>query len=401
MENIMNDLRQKRASLLSEMQALTDNESMTAEQAARFDAIEVEVRDLDSQIQTAVERRDRFATISNVQIPVNSAVKSPAVLKLPRGDNEANAFHAFVTRGDKGAFRTEGNELVIPFETRAAVDSTMNITTAADGGNLVPTGLSGIVAVRKNESMLAPKLGVRKVLGVGTTVNYPVESSDPEVFATTSEQADNHGTSYERNTVATGVKAFTLVKKTRKIELTEELMQDSPINIMDYVANRIGREVAKTHNIALLAEVAANGTSFKTFASGTAIAAGELEVLAGNSALGYYLEEGANPAWITSNPTLAAINSITANPRMYGSNVNSGLLGYPVFLSGGVAAMGLSAKSIYFGNWDYVGLREGVGVNLIVDPYSVDGATILKYSFRLAYGVLQAGAVGYGVHAAS
>ena len=37
-------------------------------------------------------------------------------------------------------------------------------------------------------------------------------------------------------------------------------------------------------------------------------------------------------------------------------------------------------------------------MRFIMDPYTVDGLVILKYSFRAVYGVLQAGAIGYGVH---
>lgn len=392
---------EKRAALIEELQSLVASDEMTAEQALRFEQIEKEIAEIDSQTKAVTEKRERLNSIVNA--PVTKVERTaPAFLKGGRGDNEANAFKAFVTRGDKSGVShlVDGNEVVFPIETRAAVDSTMNITTAADGGNLVPTGFSGQVAVRMNETLLAPRLGCRLIPGVGTTVNYPYESADPEVFAATSEQADNHGTSYERNTVPTGVKAFTLAKKSRKLDLTEELLADSGVNIMAYVSNRIGREIAKTHNAALVAEVVASGTSFKTFAATGAIAAGELEAILGNSTLAYYLEEGATGAWLSNPATFAAIDSITSNPRFY-TNMKDGLLGYPSFKSNSVAAMGASAKSVLFGNWDYMGYRVAPEVRMIADPYSVDGIVILKYSVRVAYGVLQAGAVGYGVHAAS
>ena len=77
-------------------------------------------------------------------------------------------------------------------------DSTMNITTAGDGKNLVPTTPIGQIALRKNELMLADRIGCRRVPGVGTTVNFPYESADPDAFAATSEQSDAHGNNYER-----------------------------------------------------------------------------------------------------------------------------------------------------------------------------------------------------------
>ena len=43
-------------------------------------------------------------------------------------------------------------------------------------------------------------------------------------------------------------------------------------------------------------------------------------------------------------------------------------------------------------------MREEPALRFIRDPFSVDGIVVLKYSFRTVYGVLIAGAVGYGVH---
>ena len=58
-----------------------------------------------------------------------------------------------------------------------------------------------------------------------------------------------------------------------------------------------------------------------------------------------------------------------------------------------------TAKTVLFGNWDYMGYRESPDIRFISDPYSVDGLVILKYSFRDAYGVLQSAAIGYGKQA--
>ena len=76
------------------------------------------------------------------------------------------------------------------------------------------------------------------------------------------------------------------------------------------------------------------------------------------------------------------------------------LLGYPVVYSAKSGATAASAKSLYFGNWNFVGLYEAPGFSLIRDPYtrSSFGEVILNYMFRCDYGVLQAEAIGYGVH---
>jgi HK97 family phage major capsid protein len=286
---------------------------------------------------------------------------------------------------------------------RRAVDSTMNITTDADGGFGVPTGLAPKIAMRMNEKWLTPVLGCQKILGKGTTVNHVYENADPAVLATTSEQADDLSTNdYERDAMVLANKAFTLVKKTKKLNLTEELLEDEDVEIMDAISTWIGKNMALTHNTMLMAEVASNGTAFKTFASATVIAAGEPEDVVFNDTLGYYLDDGANASWVMRPSTLGEVASLTGNARLYaetpGGSFAKELLGYPVHYSNTAGLTAASAKSVYFGDWFNVGFRLGQTIKLITDPYSEDGVVVLKYSFRTVYGVLQAGAIGYGAH---
>lgn len=403
-------LLDRRAQIKKESDALfalseKEGRPFTAEEAAKDDELYAELQKLAPQIDRHERRRA-------------DALRAPAFNKLPRGDDETKALAHFFRTGDASAVQSllqpdETGKLAVvlsvptvaemrrPGMQAAVVDSTMNITTAADGGNTVPTGFVSDVALRKNEIMLAARLGLRNIPGKGTTVNYPVEGADPEVFASTSEQSDAHGNNYERDSGVTNVKAFTLAKKTRKVDLTEELLTDSDVNLNTYIADRIGRQMAKTHNTMLITEIAANGTSLKTFASATAIAAGEPEAIIYNDALSYYLADGGSPAWVMRPSTHGAIKALTGNPRLYGSDQGSGgrdMLGYPVAYSQAVAATAASAKDVYFGAWDQVGYREDPALRFIMDPYSVDGLVVLKYSFRAVYGVLQAAAVGYGAH---
>jgi HK97 family phage major capsid protein len=74
------------------------------------------------------------------------------------------------------------------------------------------------------------------------------------------------------------------------------------------------------------------------------------------------------------------------------------LWGAPLYNSGKVAAIAASAKSLFFGNWFYMGLREAPSLTVLRDPYTVDGKVILKYYFRAVYKTLQAAAIVYGTH---
>lgn len=321
---------------------------------------------------------------------------------------EDRALAAYI-KGDRSALQDlegEGDDMDVTVrlprigELRA-VDSTMNVGTAADGGNVAPDGFSGQVAARQSEFAIDEKLGCRKVPGKGTTVDFPFENADPEVFATTAEQDDAHAQNYERDTPVFGSKAFTLVKKTKKLELTEELLADEDAEVLSFIADHIGRAIAFTRNAMLLTEVAANGTSLKTFASATVIAAGELESMAFHDTLGYYLDDGNSIGWVMRPTVHGEIASLTGSARTYENIVGANrkeILNYPVVYSNSAGATAASTKSVYLANWWYVGRRLDPALKLIRDPYTVDGLVILKYSFRACFGILIQGGAGYGVH---
>ena len=121
-----------------------------------------------------------------------------------------------------------------------------------------------------------------------------------------------------------------------------------------------------------------------------------------NDTLGFYLDDGNSIAWVTRPSTFGKIKSITSSTRLYenqpAGSARGYLLEYPVHYSSYATAIAASAKSIYFGNWFYVGMREAPALRLIRDPYTTDGIVYLKYCFRAVYGVLVAAAAGYGLH---
>lgn len=407
MKHKLQELRRQREELRKKADEIAEKAELSDEDKTQITALRTQYDDLGSQIE-------QFQFWEEERAKDAKPVQAPAVNRGPVGDNEGNAWRAYLRDGDRGGlkhlFRSdEGGrpqivldlptqrETRMALESRAVTDSTMNITTAGDGKNLVPTTLIGQIALRKNELMLADRIGCRRVPGVGTTVNFPYESADPDAFAATSEQSDAHGNNYERAAFQTALKAFTLVKYTRKVELTEEMIDDNGVDLMNFIADKIAREIGVTHNSLLVAEVEANGTSLKSFTSNSAIAAGELEAIVGNDTLGFYLESATSASWIMRSSTHWAINSVVGDARFYAQQL-TGLLGYGVNYSNKVDAIGASGKSVLFGDWYYMGYREAPDLRFIQDPYSVDGMVVLKYSFRAVYGILQAGAIGYGAH---
>lgn len=382
------ELRARRAAVIEEAkelnkQAELEDRNLTEEEQAAFDG---KMQQAD-EIRQRIERQEALEGIE----AVIETREAPAYNKIRRGDTEERAWAHYIRTGDDGGIK----------ELRASNDTTMNITTDADGNYAVPTGhYNGIIA-RRDEMMLAPRLGVRNIPGKGTTVNVPVDNEDDGEFVSTAES-----NAYDRDAPALSQVAMTLVKYTKKVDLTVELLEDEDSRLLTFLNDFIGRGMAKTHNSLLLTEVGSNGTSLKTFASATVIAVDELEPIVYGNNISHYMDDSGSVAWVMQPAVYGEILLLDdANDRRYaqnalGATAGPSLLGFPVAWSSKAGATAASAKSVYFGNWNFVGYREAPGFSVIRDPYSRAGygEVILHYAFRACYDVLVAEAIGYGVH---
>jgi HK97 family phage major capsid protein len=390
------ELRAKRAEILDEAKQLIDtaegeNRDLGEDESPKYDELVVEAQELEVRIN----RLEAHPEPSDPPPQGDNRMGMSNVNAMGVGsDLEAEETRLFCDYLRKG----EDKELQ---EFRSSNDTTMNITTAGDGGNLVPTGHYNQIIARRDESALDAVLGVMVVPGLGTTVGVPFDNEDNGEFISTSES-----NAYDRDAPALGKKNLTLAKYTKKVDLTEELLEDNDSNLMAFLADFIGRGKAKTDNTLLLAEVASNGTALKTFASATVIAKDELEDLGYNDAIEPYLDDVGSVVWVMRRSVHGEIVTIAdASTRRYASNPMGNeegptLLDFPVKYSYKSGATAASTKSVYFGNWYYVGKREAPAMSVIRDPYTRAGygEVILTYSYRIVYGVLIAEAIGYGVH---
>jgi len=245
-------------------------------------------------------------------------------------------------------------------------------------------------------------VGVRDIPGQGTTVDVPVDDNSSEDFVQTNEAAQN-----DRDTPTLSNVSMTLDKYTKRVPLTNELMNDEASSLMSFIEDYVGRGQAKTHNDLLVSEVATNGTAFTTFAGTSSIAFGEPEDILSDEQLGFYLEDDSGSVcWVTRNSTLWEIKTLTGSDRQYDRGLfNDGdgrsLLGYPVKLSNKVDTLGTTNKPLLFGNFNFVAKREDPSFTVLRDPYSraEEGIVQLHYYFRTVYKVLQSEAVGYGQNA--
>jgi HK97 family phage major capsid protein len=124
--------------------------------------------------------------------------------------------------------------------------------TPANGGYAVPTGMYNQIVGKLREDALYSKIGVRQIPGKGATVNVPIEGAKDGAFVLTGE-----GATTDRDSPVLGQAALTLLKYTKRIELSWELIQDEDAQMMNFLATFVGQGMAKTLNTLLVTEAEA------------------------------------------------------------------------------------------------------------------------------------------------
>lgn len=380
------ELLSRRAALLGQARALIERAdtdvNWSEDDEKSYQALMSEADQIEREItrRSDLEKRLHFDFAST--LPANSGPGDEQ-----RKRDEVSALALYIRRGDSSGL----------MDLRASSNATdMNIGTPADGGYAVPTGhYNGIIAKRDAASLVGV-LGCLRIPGVGTTVNVPIDAGTANSFVSTSEAS-----SFDLDAPVLGQAAMTLVKYTKKVQLSDELLNDEDSNLIAFLNDYVGRAAGLTYNSLLFTEVLANGTSVALGAA-SAATSGDPETLV-YSLKGEY-SDGA--AFVMSRATEGAYRKLTDNSFLYQptpAGAIRSLAGFPVYNSEALAAIGAGNKSVAFGNFGFVGYREGPAMTFLRDPYSAasTGQVNLYYYFRVVFKVLIAEAVLYGRHPTS
>jgi HK97 family phage major capsid protein len=252
MDNVR-ELMAKRAALLGQADAilkaaLDEGRATTSEENTRVDELMLQAKALQDTVERADRSRNLMANLEHA-----AQVRRPDPVQISneaqRQRDELHAIALYVRRGD-----TSGLMDLYAVSN----DTDMNIGTPADGGYAVPTGhYQGIIAKRDAMSLVGP-LGLLRIPGIGTTVNVPYDNGTANQFVSTNEAAN-----FDRDAPALGLAAMTLVKYTKKVTLSDELLNDEDSNLTAFLNDYVGRAAGLTYNALLFTEVLANGTSVR------------------------------------------------------------------------------------------------------------------------------------------
>jgi HK97 family phage major capsid protein len=392
------ELRRKKAGLVERATAIRDavaeGELMSAEQRTEFDGLMGQAEELVGEI----EREERLALHGDPNQPANVAQRGMAAQhRRPTADTEEGIYCRYVRTGDMGA--------LAELQQRASNDTTMNVTTPADGGYLVPTGHYNQIVERLRPQALHERLNVRRIPGAELTVNVPVDDeADSGEFVAT-----NESTIFDRDAPAVNQKAMTLVMYTKKVDLTYQLLQGEDSGLMSFLARYVADGMAATLNKLLVTKALSAGTAGLTLDAPTEIGAAEVPELLYKLPARY--AAGQDVAWLMRRATEGylrglrddkhfAFNPVWDAARGQGNNGAWLWEGLPLYSDDNMGAMQASGKSMLIGNWAYMGMRLMPGLTLVRDELSRAsyGEIILNYRFMAVFEVLQAQAFQYATH---
>ena len=230
MESI-NALREKSAHLAKQAKNLLaekGSSTWTAEEQAQFDGYTNEIERVQAQIKSIEKMRELEAS----QFFENAAQGG-------RTQSEPDTIDALTA---VALYLRHGNNVTA--EQAIAIRNAMSTTTPAEGGYTVPAEIATMVV----DAMKAFG-GMREVSQIistagGNALNYPTSDGTAEVGEIVAENAAATGQDVTFGTVA--VNPFKYSSK--KIALPVELIQDSAIDVVQFVVNRLATRLARIIN---------------------------------------------------------------------------------------------------------------------------------------------------------
>lgn len=354
-------LREKIADLAktaNHMLAEKGSQTWTKEEQASFDNIADQIEATQGQIKSI----ERMRNLDAEKFFENASQEAS---KKPQGDTiDAMAAVALYLR--------HGNN--VSAEQAVAIRNAMSTTTPAEGGYTVPSEIAAMVV-----DSLKAFGGMREVAQVITTaggnaLNWPTSDGTSEVGEIVAENAAATGADITFGTVAVNPYKYS----SKKIALPVELIQDSAIDVVQFVVNRLATRLGRITNQHYTTGtgssqpfgVMARAATGKTGTTGQTLTVTYDDLIdlihSVNSA---YRSRGAR--FMLRDTTVAAIRKLkdTSGRPIWNPGDNesisggtpSTICGYAYTVNDDVAAMAANAKSIAFGDFSQFVIRDVAG----------------------------------------
>jgi HK97 family phage major capsid protein len=354
-------LREKIAHLATQAKnqlAEKGSQTWTPEEQATFDGYTNEIERLQNQIKSAEKLRE---------LEADQFFNAAPGGKPDKTDGETIDAMAAVA-----LYMRFGNNVTA--EQALAIRNAMSTTTTTEGGYTVPSEIAAMVV-----DALKAYGGMREVAQIITTaggnaLNFPTSDGTSEVGAIVAENAAASTGDITFGTVAVNPYKYS----SNKIAIPVELIQDSAIDVVAFVVNRLATRLAritnthyttgdgssKPYGVMARAATGKTGTTGQTL---TVIYDDLVDLI--HSVNRAYRANGVR--FMLADTSVAIIRKLkdtTGRPiwnpgDMEGiaDGVPSTICGYPYTVNDDVAAMAANAKSIAFGDFSQFVIRDVQG----------------------------------------
>lgn len=376
------EMRDKRALLITDNAELTvkiekEKRKLDETEQKLFDDNLAKIAQLEKDI--LVEEELRKVPAQKVEPKMEAKEKRFSLMNLLRSEMERSPFDSdftpVITEGRESFKRAgvsaEGN-IVLPFETRAAIVTGQTTGTTAGGyaigkdwKNVLPPLTNYLVLTKAGASYLTGLVGdVRIPTYSGTTVLWKAEVASASDGAGTWGYVD---LAPKRLTAYLDVSKMFLLQDSVGAEqmLMENIAKAISVKLEETIlGNEAGSATSKPEGLFYDHALTATATS-TSFAAMVNL---ESAVNAQNALFGSlaYITNAAGAGLLKQTAKVSSSDSVMI---MENGQVN----GYPVYISNGVASgsdFTTTGYGIIFGNWNDLYIGQWGGYDILVDPYT-------------------------------
>jgi len=262
-------------------------------------------------------------------------------------------------------------------EQAVAIRNAMSTTTTTEGGYTVPTEVASMVIDK-----LKAYGGMRDVSTIlptstGVDMNWPTSDGTADVGAIVGQNTPVNAADIVFGTI--GLKPYYYTSN--KIALPLELIQDSAVDIISYVIDRLSTRIARVQNTHFTVGVGTtqpDGVIPKSGTGKTGLTGQTLTVIYDDLIdLKHSVNRAyrRNASYMMNDLSVAIVSKLkdtTGRPIWTPGDAESivggkpdTLCGYPVVINDDVAVMAANAKSIAFGDFSKYTIRDVQGTTLI------------------------------------
>jgi HK97 family phage major capsid protein len=369
------DLFERRSKLIEESRAITDLAStekreLTAEETQKYDRIDADIRSTDGLLKRELDRHDADKAADEAFRKLN---EKPEARDLPAA--EGMTLRQLMNEHGKVDIRANGQLGEVSWRRAQATAEQRALSkgSATAGGNTVKTSFY--------DQLVDHLIEVSGIMQAGPTVLNTDSGETIQVPTTTAHSSAaivSEAAAIGASDPAFAQRTLGAYKYGILLQLSSELMTDTSVDLEGYLAMELGRALGNgfgAHAITGTGTGQPTGvvTSAATGVTGATSVAGAFT--ADNlidlhfSVIAPY-RNSKSCAWMMKDSTLGSLRKLkdSAGYYLFQPAATLGapdtLLGKPIVTDPNVAAVGLSAKSVIFGDFSRYFVRMVNGIRL-------------------------------------